>query len=349
MKYSCTVKRCQNRARYRSAPLVLALIVGLFLRLAASQEQAGLPRSGLANPGVAFDQIDRVLLRGEAPPPVDSFTADAAVISSMPPLKAEAPTVGGAVARGVGTMLVSSALSFIPLAGPFVAGAASRGLNTLQQAEQQHEIEKQNTAVAHFISAGTISHFAFYRGWIRSEQRGILTIVKPDQGLTVVANLSKRTMRVFDERTSPDTIVIETTEGLPPALVGEVVTERLPDMIVGGLRASGYRTKATIDLKNAMSWCAAGTHRVVQVEYVTDLPDPQSDVATGVARALTDGCEPSTTASYREHGLLVIYRATSIDPNTPKGVTLMFERGNLHTLDEGSIFLFSVPADFKKE
>jgi hypothetical protein len=350
MKYSCTIKRWPNRARYRSASLILALIVGLPLGSAASQEQVGLRADGQEKPGIAFDQIDRALLHGEAPPPIDSFAADAAVIASMPALKAEAPTAGGAVARGVGTMLVSSALSFIPLAGPFVAGVASRGLNAVQQAEQQHEIEKQNAAVAHFISAGTISHFAFYRGWIRSEQRGTLTIVKPDRGLTVVANLVKTTMRVIDERTSADTIVIDTTEGLPPpALVGEVVTERLPDVIVDGLRASGYRTTATIDLKNAMSWCAAGTHRVVQVEYVTDLPDPQSDVATEVARALTDGCEPSTTASYREHGRLVLYRATSIDPNTPKGVTLMFERGNLHPLDEGSILLFSVPADLTKE
>jgi hypothetical protein len=350
MKYSCTVKRCQNRARYRSAPLVLALIVGLFLRLAASQEQAGLPRSGLANPGVAFDQIDRVLLRGEAPPPVDSFTADAAVIASMPPLKAEAPTVGGAVARGVGTVLVSSALSFIPLAGPFVAGAASRGLNAVQQAEQQHQIEKNNAAVAHFMSAGTISHFAFYRGWIRSERKWELTIVKPDQDLTVVANLTKKTMRVIDERTSPETIVIDTTEGLPqPALVGEIVIERLPDATISGQRARGHRATATIDLKNAMSWCAPGHHRVVQVEYVTDMPDPQPVVTIEAARALADGCEPSTTASYREPGRLVLYRATSIDPDTPKGITLMFERGHLHTLDESSVSSFSIPSNFKKE
>jgi hypothetical protein len=350
MKSSHAVNQYRNRAGHRSAWLILALIVGLPVRSAVSQQVIGLPADGQEKTGIAFDQIDRILLQGKAPPQFDSFATDSAVIASMPPLKAEAPTAGGAVARGVGTMLVSSALSFIPLAGPVVAGAASRGLNAVQQAEQQHEIEKQNAAVAHFISAGTISHFAFYRGWIRSEQRGTLTIVKPDQGLTVVANLSKKTMRVIDERTIADTIVIDTTEGLPkPALIGEVVTERLPDVTVSGLRARGYRTTATIDLKNAMSWCAAGTHRVAQVEYVTDLPDPQSDMATEVARALTDACESSTTASYREHGRLVLYRATSVDPNTPKGVTLMFERGNLHTLDEGSILLFSVPADFKKE
>jgi hypothetical protein len=219
-------------------------------------------------------------------------------------------------------MLVSSALSFVPIAGPLIAGAGSRSLNAVEQAEQQHETEKHNAAVAHFISAGTISHFASYRIWIRSERQWELTIVKPDQGLTIAANLRNKTMRVIDERTSPETIVIDTSEGLPhPALVGEIVTERLPDATISGQRSRGYRTTGTIDLKNAMSWCAPGRHRVVQVEYVTDVPDPQSEVPIEAARGLADGCEHSTTASYREHGRLVLYRATSIDP-TPRGASL---------------------------
>jgi hypothetical protein len=349
MNCSRAVNPYRDRANHTSAWLILALMVGLPFRCAASQEVAVLP-VGQERPGIAFDQIDRVLLHGEAPPPVDSFTTDADVIASLPPLKMNTQSVGRAVAKSAGTMLVSSALSFVPIAGPLIAGASSRALNAVQQAEQQHETEKHNAAVAHFISAGTISHFAFYRGWIRSERQWELTIVEPDQGLTIVANLTNKTMRITDERTSPETIVIDTAEGLPqPALIGAMVTERLPDATIGGRRSRGYRTTATIDLKNAMNWCAPGRHRVVQVEYVTDLPDPQSDVANGVARALTDGCEPSTTASYREHGHLVLYRATSIDPNTPEGVTLMFERGNLNTLDESSVSLFSVPADFKKE
>jgi hypothetical protein len=96
---------------------------------------------------------------------------------------------------------------------------------------------EHNAAVAHFISAGTISHFAFLHGWIRSERQWELTIVKPDQGLTVVANLRNKTMQVIDEHTSPETIVIDTAEGLPqPALIGEIVTERLPDATISQRR-----------------------------------------------------------------------------------------------------------------
>jgi hypothetical protein len=334
----------------RSSRLLLALLFGLTLRSTAAQAVAAGPQAKADKPAIAFDQIDRVLLHGEAPPPFDSFASDAAAIASLPPLKAKAQSVGGTVAKSAGTMLVSSALSFVPIAGPLIAGAASQALNEAQQAEQQHEMEKHNAEVAHFISAGTLSHFAFYQGWIRSERRWELTIVKPDQGLTMLANLTSKTVRVIDEHTGPETIVIDTSEGLaPPALVGDAVTEPLSDVTVSGVRSRGYRTTATIDLKNAMSWCARGRHRVIQVEYVTDLPDPQAVEATPAARALADGCEPATTASYREPGRLVLYRATSIDPDTPKGITLMFERGNLRTLDEGSVSLFSVPADFKKE
>lgn len=350
MKYSHHVSQYRDRAGHRSTWLILALIVGLLPRFAASQEVIGPPQDRQAKPGIAFDQIDRVLLHGEVPPLVDSFAADAAVIASLPPLKGNSQSVGGTVAKSAGMMLVSSALSFVPIAGPLIAGVGSRALNAVQQGEQQHEIEKQNAAVAHFISAGTISHFAFYRGWIRSERQWELTIVKPDQGLTIVANLTSKTVRATDERTSPETIVIDTAEGLPhPALVGEIVTERLPDIAISGQRSRGYRTTATIFLKNAMSWCAPGRHRVVQVEYVTNLPDPQSELPIEAARALADGCEPSTTASFREPGHLVLYRATSIDQDTTKGITLMFERGNVHTLDESNASLFSIPEGFKKE
>src|SRR5579864_809999 len=212
MNSSRSVNQYRDRADHMSAWLILALMVCLPLRFAPSQEVAAPLPVGKEKPGIAFDQIDRVLLHGEVPPAVDSFTTDAAVIASLPPLETKTQSRGGAVAKSAGTMLVSSALSFVPIAGPFIAAAGSRALNAVQQAEQQHETEKHNAAVAHFISAGTISHFAFYRGWIRSERRWELTIVKPDQGLTVVANLSDKTMRVIDERTSPETIVIDTTE-----------------------------------------------------------------------------------------------------------------------------------------
>jgi hypothetical protein len=300
-------------------------------------------------PSIAFDQIDRILLRGEAPPPVDSFAADAAVIASLPPLKANTTSKGKAVAKTAGSMLVSMAVNAIPFAGPLILGAASRAANAAQQAAERRESEKQQAALMRFISAGTLSRFAFYHSWLRSEHGREVTIVKPDENFLAVVDLANKTVHTIDTRTSPETIEIDTTEGLLPALVGEAVTERLPDATVSGLRARGYRTTATIELQQAMNWCAPGRHTVTQVEYVADLPDPQVIQSVPSARALADGCEPASTESYREPGRLVLYRATNIDPATPRGITMMFERGNVHPLDKSSVSLFSVPADFTKE
>jgi hypothetical protein len=300
-------------------------------------------------PALAFDQIDRLLLRGAAPPEINSFAVDAATITSLPPLKADIHGRGKAIAQGAGNMLISTAVSFIPVAGPFIAGAASRAVNGAEQAAKQREMEKHNAAVAHFISAGALSRFAFYHGWLRSERGRELTIVKPDEGLTFILDLANKTVQTIDMRTSPETIEVETATTLPPALVGEPVTVRLPDANVAGLHSRGYRTTATLELKQALSWCAPGRHTVTQVEYVTDLPDPQPREDAPASQTLSDGCRPTSTASYREPGRLVLYRATTIDPDTPKGVTLLFERANVRTLDENSLSLFSVPNDFTKE
>ena len=308
-----------------------------------------LPAQSLAQPAISFDQIDRFLVHGEAPPAMDSFAADAARIASLPPLKADIRGPGKAIAREVGNMLVSTALGFVPIAGPFIASAASRATNAAEQAAERREMEKHNAAVARFISAGALSRFAFYHGWLRSERGHELTIVKPDEGLTFILDSVNKTVQTLDMRSSPETIEVETSITLPPALVGEPVTVRLPDATVAGLHSRGYRTTATLELKQALSWCAAGRHTVTQVEYVTDLPDPQPRQDAPASQTLSDGCRPTSTASYREPGRLVLYRATSVDPDTPRGVTVLVERANVRTLDENSVSLFSVPADFTRE
>jgi hypothetical protein len=41
--------------------------------------------------------------------------------------------------------------------------------------------------------------------------------------------------------------------------------------------------------------------------------------------------------------------ATTTDPDTPQGVTMMFECGNVRALNHGDASLFSIPATFTKE
>jgi hypothetical protein len=342
--------------RTKVLPLVVVLGLATVVR---AQTANGLDAKGVAGrshpaqpekrPAIAFDQIDRVFLHGASPAPIDSFAADAEVIAALKPLKANAKSKVKAVAKTAASMLIATAVNSIPFAGPMVGTATSRATNTLEQAAERRENERHQAEVAHFISAGTLSRFAFYQEWLRSEHRGEITIVKPDESLTAVLDVANKTAQLIDMRTAPETIEIDTQDAPPTALVGEPLIERLPDATLGGLPARGYRITATIELKQAMLWCGPGRHTVTQVEYVTDLPDPQRIENVPAARTLADGCQPASTESYREPGRLVLYRATSIDADTPKGVALMFERGNVHPLSQRDLSLFSVPADFTKE
>ena len=327
-----------------------ALLSTSALSAASGQDlaRAGAAANGAqAQVGIAFDQIDRVLLRGQVPPPVDSFAADAARIASLPPLKA-AKHGGRAAVQTVGNMLLGAAMNFVPLGG-IIGGIASRAANAAEEAAERHYWEEHNAALMRFISAGTITHFALYHGWSRSEQKHEVTILKPEEGLSFILDTEKRTAQVIDLRTAPETIEVDTAATLPPALVGEPETTPLPEMTIGGLPARGYRTNATIELHNAIGWCAAGRHIVTQVEYIVDMPDPQPPATEVAARGLGDGCQPASTVSYREPGRFVLYRATSTDPDTPKAITMMFERGNIRPLNQKDASLFSVPPAFTKE
>lgn len=146
-----------------------------------------------------------------------------------------------------------------------------------------------------------------------------------------------------------DTYVLSTGDALSPELDGPTQVDALPQALVGIMSVRGYRTSATIVLSGALGWCMRGRHSVVQTEYISDLTDPQPPAAVSTARALADGCAPASTASYREPGHLVMYRATTVDAETPSAVTLMFERGNVRSLSSTDMSLFSIPADFTKE
>ncbi len=330
-------------------PHALRCIVSCVLLLASysvaveSRTCAAAPR-----PSIAFDQIDRVLLNGETPPPIDTFANDAAAIASLPPLSAK--PLSSPVGQTASTMLVSSVLGFIPFVGGFLGAAAAHAANAAQQAQRDREVAEDHAAVQRFISAGRLSQFAFYNGWMRVEHPGKdVTIVKPAEGFTTTLDLARKTAYTVNMKESAENDVVEDNEAVPPVLHGDAQTVPLPPAIIAGAHARGYRTTGAIDLQQSLGWCSVGAHKVTQIEYVVDVADPQPPYTADAARNLADGCNPASTASYREPGKLVLYRATTIDGDSPNGTTLMFERGNIRTLTAANASLFSTPADFTQE
>jgi len=118
----------------------------------------------LAQPGIAFDQIDHILLHGATPPPIGSFETDAAAIASLPRLDADTKRILDAQKAASGssltTTLLSSALGMIPLVGSFLAGAASHAANAAAQANLDRQIAEHNAAFERTIRAGTLSRFS---------------------------------------------------------------------------------------------------------------------------------------------------------------------------------------------
>ncbi|MBV9647002.1 MAG: hypothetical protein JO043_06045 [Candidatus Eremiobacteraeota bacterium] len=310
--------------------------------------------SSVPGASIAFDQIDRILIGGATPPPVGAFRADAATIASLPPLDAGVRNIEdaqkAASATASGSMLVSGVLGMIPFVGGFLGGAAAHAANSAAQANLQREIINNNAAVMHFITAGKLSRFAFYHGGARAEHVGRdVTIVSPDGRFTTVLDVAKKTAHTSDASVEETYVVSSEGDEAAPALDGPASIQSLPDANIEGMRARGYRTTATLVLPHAAAWCAAGRHPITQIEYVVDRPDPQPAARISPLQQLSDGCTPNSTASYREPGRLVVYRATSVDPGTPLAVSIMFERANIRTLDATNLSLFTIPPGYMKE
>jgi hypothetical protein len=302
-----------------------------------------------ATPGLAFAQIDRLLFQGATPSPAGSFAEDAERIASLVPLRPKVTSEGEVKAQVAGTMLVSGLLGLIPVAGSFLAAGAAQASNAAFQAKQQQQQQQNNAALQAFIRAGTLSRFAFYGSWTRDESAGHeIRIEKPDQHLTILLNPQTKTARTIGAQ-NDDTYVIETDSAVPPLLQSAPTTERLADLTLDGRALHGYRTTGTFSLAQSLGFCKHGTHAAVQVEYVAAIDDPQPQATAGPDAGLADGCAPVTTASYREPGKLVVYRATTIDAGAPEATGCMFERSDIRPIDERDAALFSIPPGYTQE
>ena len=124
MQYACAISQCWDRADHRSVWLMLALISGLAPQSAVAQGIVVARPDGQEQPRIAFDQIERVLLHGEPPPAVDSFTTDAAVIAVIGAKSGTKLLIGGGcalsavvvIAIAVGRMSQSPAAASAALA-----------------------------------------------------------------------------------------------------------------------------------------------------------------------------------------------------------------------------------------
>ena len=296
-------------------------------------------------PGVAYDEIARVLPPGSTPPPVGSFADDAAVIAALPPLVVPK-------ARDVNYTTMKLLASIPGIASQWAAMAAGRAANKVVA----DDWKMQNDAFAKGRAArqrtGVLAKFASYRGWSRFEVLpGYVTIDKPEEGITITLDIANKTY-TSAHTGAIETFTVTTASGTGSAtLDGTATVEALPPMRIGGVLAHGYRTSGSINVARASNACAAGPHHVSETEYVSDVVDARYDAVADAANAqpLVGACTLGSSVSHREPGRLVLYRTVIVDDGSPAAYGTALERGNIRALGELDKAMFQPPPDFTEK
>ena len=328
----------------------LALVACLAIAIAAAYLPTAAanptPASVAApSPGVAYDEIARIVPPGSTPPPVGSFAGDAAVIAALPPLVVPK-------AREVNYTALKLLASIPSIAAQWAAVAAGRAANKAVA----DDWKRQNDAFANGRAArqrtGVLAKFAYYRGWSRFEVvPGYVTIDKPEQGVTITLDSANKSYTVACTG-AIETFTVTTASGSGSAtLVGTPTVEALPRMRLEGVSARGYRTTGTISVARPSFACAAGQHRVSETEYVSDIADARYDAVEDAANAqpLVGACTLGSPVSHREPGRLVLYRTVIVDDGSPTAFGTALERGNVRALGEQDNAMFQPPPDFTEK
>jgi hypothetical protein len=296
-------------------------------------------------PGVAYDEIARVVPPGSTPPPVGSFAADAAVIAALPPL----------VVPKMREVNYSTLQVLASIPNPFAqlaATVAGRAANKVVADDWKRQNDEFANGRAARQRTGVLAKFAYYRGWSRFEIiPGYARIDKPEQGVTITLDSANKTYTSV--RTGAiETFTVTTASATgSTTLDGTATVEALPPMRVEGVSARGYRTTGTITVTRASYACAPGPHHISEVEYVSDLADARYDAVEDAANAqpLVGACTLGSSVSHREPGHLVLFRTVIVDDGLPAAFGTAIERGNLRALGEQDTAMFQPPPGFTEK
>jgi hypothetical protein len=255
------------------------------------------------------------------------------------------------------------ALSFIPYVGPFASMAARQA----QQAHLKHERQEAFDAMA----GGTLTHYAYYNGWSRTESGQYAFIRRPDLGKLYTLDLKNKAYIVSD--LPQDAAAVATPSP------GSTVDSTLAWTAGGTLDLQNQAT-TKYDATDVMSVtqssdgdCQQETINVGVSEYVTAMPEPVPLTSSALEKlALPTGCVPTIT--HHDNGVppgdrLYVYRVIHIEggsaielempalplfahsgkqapPPLTNGVWVLSERANIVAIGAGDAALFSPPADF---
>ncbi|MEA2718145.1 MAG: hypothetical protein QOJ39_9 [Candidatus Eremiobacteraeota bacterium] len=300
------------------------LRVGAALALAALIAPA-VP-SAAPPPGIAYDEIVRVVVNATPPPP-GNFQADLAALSSGQAVAAS-PTPAPKK-RGISIGNIAGVLAGGGGAGDVAGAVAGNVISNAVENAVSNSLGAQFGALGAMARSFLTPHqmrYAYWNGWERVEDvtAQTATIRKCDAGQVIHLNLAAKTYAVYDpaseptptpapappvgrgraqrasgEPAQPGTAVASLTEATRP--LGAVTMENV--------KTTGYDTATTFAMSQSTGSCRDGGATIETVQYlpaivrptVNSCPVRRAPIPTTAAEAVTPtasgGCRPTFTAS----------------------------------------------------
>jgi hypothetical protein len=275
-------------------------------------------------PGLAYDEIVRVVV-GATPPPPGNFQADLAALSSAQAVAAS-PTPAPKK-RGINLGNLASVLANGGGAGD-VAGAAagdviSNAVENSVSASLGGPFGALAAAARGFLSPHLI-RYAYWNGWERVDDVSAqtATIRKCDAGQVIRLDLAAKTYAIYDPSAEP-TPAPAPPPRVPrgrqqpagdPAQPGTAVasltetTKTLGPLRIENVATTGYDTATTMAMSQATGSCREANATIDTVQYLSALPRPTVNscpvrraplplTASEAVSAPSGGCRPTFSAS----------------------------------------------------
>jgi len=349
------------------------LRVGAAVALAALVSP--LSPSAAPAPGLAYDEIVRVVV-GATPPPPGNFQADVASINSV--ASAATPTPAPRK-RGIGF-------------GAIAGDAISNSMDNALQQSLGTQFAALGASIRGFLQPHMM-HYAYYNGWERVDDVSMqtATIRKCDIGQVYQLDLAKKTYSIYDPNSEPTPAAAAPPpqRGARPSAPGapqppgtavadfSTTVKPLGPLRIDNQPTSGYSSTAAFATTQATGSCRNASVAITTDEYISSLsrpavtscpvrraPIPQSANEAVAPPQTTGGCRPTmafhTSGPPVPSGKLSLYTLVTMNGSAgatpapapassgPSGIGFLTERGNVKSLGASDVALFGIPNDFTK-
>ncbi len=297
-------------------------------------------------PGVAYDEIVRVVV-GATPPPPGNFQADVAAINS--PQTAAAPTPAPR-RRGIGLGAIAGAVLGGGGVGAIGGAVANEAVsNAMDRALQQSlgtPFAALEASIRSFLQPRLL-RYAYYNGWERVDDIAAqtATIRKCDIGQVYRLDLAEKTYSIYDPNSEPTpaAAVPPPQRSARPAAPGapappgtaiadiSATTKALGPLRIENQPTNGYASTAAFAMTQATGSCRNGSASITTEEYLSGLnrpavtscpvrrapvPETANDV---VAPQTPGGCRPTlalhTSGPPIPAGKLSLYTLVTMNGN----------------------------------